>query len=278
MALQGAAFTSGNLLISYNETLYEYTTGGTQVQAIPIGANPSESNRAVALDLAGNAVIFDGTFSPVLVVYDPVLNSSSTYSETNWSVSNNLTHGGIAVYGNLIYATDMNTSGKVESGLLRFDSGNSYASTRFFDGTDYVSVTMEQDGVLYGLQGDYTTLDKYRPSTLASLGQVTLAQEVRKLGIGPSGDFFGVSFSGVIYRFNSSGSEVDSLNLGGTCSSLAVRGDGTIAVAFNSSTIAMTTEALGTPATFSAPSSASSPFLHFVSTPLPAELDAFNVE
>lgn len=76
-----ASFTPGNVLISTDELLYEYTTDGVFVQSheIPYATGPypvTESARDVAIDLAGLAHVYNGTQS------ETFLNLASSLSET----------------------------------------------------------------------------------------------------------------------------------------------------------------------------------------------------
>ncbi|MCX6902167.1 MAG: hypothetical protein NTW03_01550 [Verrucomicrobia bacterium] len=68
------AFTQGHLLVTATTSgavprLYEYTTDGALVCTLFVSNYDAGEVRDVAVDLDGNAQIFNGTFNPILTTY-----------------------------------------------------------------------------------------------------------------------------------------------------------------------------------------------------------------
>src|SRR5436190_163930 len=93
------------------------------------------------------------------------------------TVSDNGSDGGGAVLGQYIFVTDQNTGGGTQSGLIRFDSKNSFAATRFASGQDFSDVTIGMDGKLYAMNGGETIqaqVHVFDPLTLKSIRTVNV--------------------------------------------------------------------------------------------------------
>src|SRR5262249_18284514 len=142
--LEDRLVPAANLLVSTDgaapqQLLQEYTSGGTLVRslAIPPGG-PAEDARDLVADSSGNILVYNGTFSPYLSTYS----SSGSWSHptfAGWSTFNTVSYGGIALFGNYVFVTDMNTSGASAMGVLRFDRTDGTA-TRFATNVDAIDL------------------------------------------------------------------------------------------------------------------------------------------
>jgi hypothetical protein len=121
---RGDAFTDGNLLISPDDVLYDYTPSGTFVQGFSIqypGSETTEYAGDVAINSDGAAHVCNGTFDPYLSTLEPVAESWGHRTYTEWSTVNDGTDGGIGIYGDYVFVTDMDTYGDEAEGVIRFD-------------------------------------------------------------------------------------------------------------------------------------------------------------
>ena len=123
-------FTPGNLLVTYNNRLFEFTTDGVQVQVVlvpyPVDPRPEdEIAREAVCDLMGNVVLINGDY---LTTYTPEAGGVwEHYACQWWGLSGSIdrsgqwfyTSGGGGVYGALL------------EGIHRFDSNNDYACEQF---------------------------------------------------------------------------------------------------------------------------------------------------
>jgi hypothetical protein len=186
-------------------------------RAIPIlecsGTVPAvtEVARDLVVRANGDIEVFNGTFDPVLSSFDGATGTWQHSTFADWSITNNTSYGGIAVFGDFVFVTDMLSDG---NGIVRFDRAAGYAAERF-GGTDYIDLNIGQDGVLYALQSDETTVDRFNPLSMATAGTVTLATTVRAVAVNAGGEIFGASWDGFLYRFDRDGSQVDSLEYSG---------------------------------------------------------------
>src|SRR4029079_15229269 len=99
-----ATFGPGDLLITQNDTLFEYTRGGTLVQSAGIpyphpelaSCLPCEAARDVAVLDAGRAALYNGTFDPYLSTFDAASLAWTHQTFVGLSTVNNVSYGGIA--------------------------------------------------------------------------------------------------------------------------------------------------------------------------------------
>lgn len=281
--LFGAAFTAGNILVVHDDTLFEYTTAGVQVQSVAIEGNMTEEGRGLDYDLNGTAHIYNGTFSPVLSTYEPSGDTWQHNTFTGWSTANNLSYGGVAVFADFVFVTDMATSGAGSpEGIVNFDTSSSFSGARFATSEAYTDVTIGLDGVLYALRDDDRTIDKFTPSTMASLGTVTLGAfglDIRGIAVNAAGAIFAASWDDNIYHFDASGVEQNSIDSGTTdLTDIDVNASGQIVVGSRFDDVVVTTEALTSVSSFSIASSFDTTFVAWVENPLPVELMTFSIE
>ena len=223
-----APITSGNILISTAEVLYEYTPGGVFVQSFPIpdgaGTIPNpDSARDVAMKTGGNDVhVFNGTFTPSLSTLDTSTSLWSHQTFAGWSTVNNISYGGIALGGAYVFTTDMATAGAgAPQGIVRFNLGG--GATRFATGVDPIDLNVGQDGLLYVLDGQFVYV--YDPESLALQQTIDLDSTIapgdyRAVAANGAGELFIVDWAGNLYKTDSSGNVITSVNLSGTAASI----------------------------------------------------------
>ncbi len=222
---RGAPLTPGNVLVIRGDlgpdTVLEFTPSGVLVQTLvvpnPAGPGPrSDTIRDAAVTADGRLAIFDGTFNPFLNLLDPATGTSQSFTLSGWSTTGTFLGGGIAIFGDSAFATDMRTFGspdQVLNGLIRFNTVIG-AGQRFADGTDFVDVAVGFDGLVYGLPSGVfpgrRAVFVYDPNTLQELRRVVLS------GTGPAG-VFAVAVNGDGEIFAGSG------NISGVSNSIITR-------------------------------------------------------
>ncbi|MFB2896140.1 beta strand repeat-containing protein [Aerosakkonemataceae cyanobacterium BLCC-F50] len=255
--------TGGNILVSTNQTIGEYTQAGTAVSAainIPYGAGArpgTESARDIIIDQNNLVFNYNGTFDPFLSIYDRSNSSWNHRTHPGWSTVNNVSYGGIAKYQNFVYATDMITSGPGDTptGIVRFDLSNN-TSARFADTQQYIDLTMGLDGVLYALKDDSSssgrTVDAYDPVTMNLLWTTTLANDARGIAVNENGDIFAAAWDGNIRHFDCDGNQLNFKASGTTnLSDIDVSFDGKIIVGSRFGQVIITDESLASQTSFS---------------------------
>ena len=79
--------------------------------------SPSDA-RDVVVGTAGQAYVYNGTFTPSLSTLDPVAGTWASTTLSGWSTVNNVSYGGVAAFGPYVFASDMNTAGSTDSPAL----------------------------------------------------------------------------------------------------------------------------------------------------------------
>jgi hypothetical protein len=246
---RAGAFTPGNVVVTSQQQLIEYTPSGAVVQTVNVPTGGGDGGcRDLMVDKNGNMQIYNGTFSPVLTQYNPVTNTFAHQTGV-FSTVNNLSYGGLYAWGNYVFVTDMNTNGSPGAGLVRYnlDGGT---PTVFGSGLNYIDVTVGRDGTLYGLRdtginGGGFDVDKFNPTTGSSLGSVHMGNEFRAMAVDGNGDFYTVDFFNGIIHYNSSGQVVKMLTdtVGGLCD-IDMDANGNLVMASHSGAVVFTTTAL----------------------------------
>lgn len=197
--------------IQYN-SVREFTPNGTLVQTIPFNYNgatyPStEYLRDIAVSSDGSIQAYNGTFAPFMTTYSPISNTFTNRTFDGWNTVNNVTFGGIATFGNFVYATDMQTFGSQANGIVRFDLSTNTA-TRFANGFDFIDLNIGLDGKLYGFRDGGQSVDVFDPVTLGLLRTIQLPQlsdSLRSIAVDQNGRLFVSGLGGTVYRFDSNG-------------------------------------------------------------------------
>jgi hypothetical protein len=217
-----ADLTPGNILVTFENLLYEYTPTGTLVQVMPIarqqGGPPAirfnrygVGARDLVMDAAGRVHIYNDLshlsfIEAALSSFDPVAGTwTHDKQHPDWNVIGGDGNGSVAAFGDFIFSNDMSYSGDA-SGIIRFDASGGTATQRFADGQPYVDLSVGFDGRLYAMRGDYGSrqVDVFDPQTLMSLGSITLDRYLAGFAVNALGEIFGVS-SGTIYKLDPSG-------------------------------------------------------------------------
>ncbi len=168
--------STGNVLVdneafSSPSQVSEITPTGSVVHSIHF-ATPGQP-RAAVMDNNGNIDVYNGTFTPTLTTLNPATGAVvANTTLAGWSTINNTTYGGLAAYGNYVFATDETTAnGGDANGIVRFDI-NAFTAERFDNNVgDYIQITMGKDGLLYALTPSGSPggreCDVFDPNTLA---------------------------------------------------------------------------------------------------------------
>jgi hypothetical protein len=257
------SFTNGNILVTQNDHLIEYTNTGAPVQSISVpymGGRPAtEHVRDVIVGPTGTARIYNGTFDPFMTSYDSNLGSFSSVTHTGWSTVNNVSYGGIATLADYVYVTDMRTFGDggpdEAQGIVRFNTGNN-TSERFAETLEFIDLSLGLDGYLYALEDDEYTLRIYNTTSMSLVNTVNLSDDVRGVAVSAAGSIFGASWDGNIYQFDSSGSFLGSIPSGANdLTDIDLAANGEIVVGSRFGDVILTDSALSTPSAFSVGSS-----------------------
>jgi ribosomal protein L35AE/L33A/urease beta subunit len=255
--LQERLAPAGNLLVTvagaYPQHLVrEYTPTGGVVRAVNIPPTPGSSfdyARDLVADASGKIYVYNGTFTPYLATYDPAPATWTQTTYAGWSTVSNVSYGGLALLGNYVFATDMQTAGGMEKGVVRFDLSTGTA-TRFGSG-DFTDLNLGLDGKLYALAGQ--TVTAFDPVSMAQLGSVTLPSgDYRGIAVNAAGDIFTAAWNKVISRFNAAGALQSSVTLDSSVGApfmynnpddIDVAADGTVVVGSFSGHVAQMTSA-----------------------------------
>ncbi len=165
------------------------------------------------MDSNGNIDIYNGTFSPTLTTINPATGAVvGNTTLAGWSTINNTTYGGLAAYGNYVFATDETTaSGGDANGIVRFNI-NDFTAQRFDSGLgDYIQLTMGKDGLLYALTPSGSPggreCDVFDPNTMARVKHISFGfRDLRDIAVDASGKIYAVTMSDPhIYVFDNNG-------------------------------------------------------------------------
>jgi hypothetical protein len=233
----------------------EYTPDGSQVRAVNIPATPGSSfdyARSLVEDPNGTVYVYNGTFTPYLATYNPATSSWSQTTYTGWSTVSNVSYGGLAQFGNYLYASDMATAGAgAPNGVVRFNLADGSATR--FGNVDFTQLSAGLDGKLYALSAATSTVYVYDPISTALLNTVALpSADYRGVVANGNGDLYTVAWNNVISHFNSSGVLQNSITLNSSTGApfmynnsddIAIAPDGTLAIGSFSGYIARMTSA-----------------------------------
>src|SRR5262249_56921664 len=90
----------------------EFAPPGTLVRSVSVPPPPGSSGdtaRDLVQDPGGKVYVYNGTFTPALATYNPSTSSWTQQNYTGWSTANNVSYGGLGLYQNFIFASDMTT-------------------------------------------------------------------------------------------------------------------------------------------------------------------------
>jgi hypothetical protein len=218
--------TPGNIVISCDNTIKEYTRAGVLVQSTSVpypGSDSTPKARDLVVDRSGNVEVFNGTFDPYLSALNVAQGTWSHLTFTGWSLVNNGSYGGLATSGRYVYAPDMSTSGDGQpQGIVRFDlSGGT--TIRFAATIEPFDVNVGLDGLLYamypGASPSGTKVRVFDPTTLAEIRTMDISvgagsHDFRGIAADSDGSLFVVGWDETAYHLNSAGDTLlDTLSL-----------------------------------------------------------------
>ena len=189
--------TSGNLLLVL-------ATDGSVRQEIPIPPSLADGGaRDLIMTDTGKIAIFNGTFTPVLSVYDPQTGSWDTQIANNWNTENNVSYGGIALRFDNILATDMLTG---ENGLISFSfTQPPMPPVNYLWGNKYIDVTTGQDGYVYALKDIYGNVNVIEPMSMLDIRDLNLGPDIRGVTADRKGNIYAIRWGGEIAKFDKTG-------------------------------------------------------------------------
>ena len=254
-ALGGASgqLGGGNLLISTNEVLYEYTREGSFVQSFTIPNNAGEPARDIVANGPSTVFVYNGTIDPVLSILDVPTRTWSHMTHQGWATFGNGTYGGIAVRGQYVFVTDMTEGG--DSGIVRFDV-TSGTSELFAGDIAPIDLTIGLNGLLYALHPGGSPggreVEVYDPLTLSYLRTIDLAAIFghtahRSIAVNASGEMFIADWDGDMQKIDEEGNillETNICGIGESCSlyDVDVSSDGAVVVGDRSGGVIVTDE------------------------------------
>jgi len=219
------SMTAGDILVTLNQTLFEYTPTGTLVGsvAVPPAESPTGSLRSPIVDNSGRVQLYNGTFTPYLTTYNP---ADGTYTFANCyglSTLNITYYGGIAAYDRYVYLTDMATSLAPDQGIVRFDTTRASLPVRFaprpftqVGSTGCIADSVGWDGLLYVVSYDGNGIfDVYDPITMVEVKKVSTdySFDFRGIAADRNGQIFTYSSSGIVAEYSPNGNLVKKVQL-----------------------------------------------------------------
>lgn len=198
----------------YEEFLRVYSNSGEllQEEAVPDAGGCCDYARDLVVLDDGRIIIYNGTFSPMLSIYDPVTHIWTSMRHSGWGTVNNGTYGGIAVLGNYVYVTDMTLATSNTAGIVRFDLNT--MSSEFFSGGEYIDLTIGLDGNLYALTG-YGSLAVINPETMEQIEARPIVTS-RSIAVDANGNVYAATWGGEIYRYDADNNNTGILTVTGS--------------------------------------------------------------
>lgn len=207
-----ASFTPGNLLVTDNNYLMEYTIGGQLVQTISVPHPDTSRHDAtdVVVDRFGRAhVLNSAPFSSSYVsTYNPM---DSTWSHHNATAYlGNVSDGDMSLYGDYLITKSEAIS------IVDFSR-----ETLFVPGGGVGEISVGRDGFLYALDSgspragvrklspDVTALPMDVVDTLQLLDPLGYRLSARGIAVDENGDIFAADWDGNIYKYDQFGNLLD---------------------------------------------------------------------
>jgi hypothetical protein len=164
-----------NILVTYFQSIREYTRDGTLVQSIPV-PYPDEPRpgtewlKDVAMLADGRMAVFNGTFSPYMSIFNPASNSWSHSTVEGWRVGNNVGNSGMAHVRDKQFSQTTRISSAFigDEGMVVFDADTG-TGNRFEPRFGTRDVNIGADGKLYSIGARFVSQDSiyvYDPITL----------------------------------------------------------------------------------------------------------------
>lgn len=170
-------FGAGNILISFEDRVSEYTREGMHVRDIwqPQFSPADVGIRGVAADGLNSFGAFLGTFNPSLGHYELSSDGWTFASDPSWAVWNS-SPGAVARAGSRWFVVDnllnnTNTGSNSTAGVVVFENGVSIGE--ILSATEVYDVSVGANGLVYLLESYLTSAPRLRwfdPQTLQELG------------------------------------------------------------------------------------------------------------
>lgn len=231
-SLQAAPVSTGSLVVSASNNIFEYNRSGELIQnfdiVYPGGYTVTEYARDIAVDTNGYLHVYNGTFDPYLSTYRPDTDSWSHTGYSGLDTNNNVSYGGIDVYspasmpeystpfgGSTVFMTDMNAP---DQGIVAF---NDMGITRFAENISPIDLTVGLDGLLYALSPGGSpggrNVHIYDPETYSLVNSIDLTSifgwtEHRSIAVSRSGDLFIADWDGEVHHVSHDGILLDTIN------------------------------------------------------------------
>src|SRR5437773_368586 len=128
--------TAGNILVSADNKIFEYTQSGSLVSTlnVPPVIDPVsgyfQGIQDVFVDSDGLIQIFNGGSESELTTYNAATGTFTNHTFPGWSIAGDIAYGGVAAFQNYVFVTDMNTGNGEPQGIVVFDKSNGYAGQR----------------------------------------------------------------------------------------------------------------------------------------------------
>ncbi len=230
--------------------IHEYTPSGTRVREIEIPEFGSvELSRDLVIDRNGDIQIWNGTFDPRLSTYHTHQGLFSHDLFAGWSTANNLTFGGIAAYGDYVFAAD-NTSGgdtSAERGVVRFNVSDLTVERFGAAEGDVIDVAVGWDNTVYTLVGSGSPIGRaahaYDPITMQHLRSIPLPSTHRAITADADGNIYGAGRGDgdSLHKYDANGNDLGWIDLKiGGIGDIDITADGRILVASHGGEIALT--------------------------------------
>lgn len=221
----GAQQGAGNILVSTQNVLREFTPGGTLVSAEVIphpSGNPQGFGdvRDLVVHETGDIYICNAAQPPFLTVRRAATGQWQHFTTSPWHLAGNLSYGGIAIFGNYVFLPSLQLPlpfPGTMGGILRFD-----ISTETFEHfpvaipEGFLDLTIGWDGLLYAIKQTQQDVAVYDPDTMTLLRTITLPHALLARGIGVDrfGDLFVATWQQGLQHFDGDGNLIAAITTG----------------------------------------------------------------
>jgi hypothetical protein len=284
----GAVFTPGNLVVTHQDVLREYTLAGNLVQAInipypgPAECPACESSRDVFVHPNGRAYVYNGTFDPLLSEFEPAINVWTHRTFAGLSSVANLSYGGLVGQGRYVFMPDMRTFGTGDElqGIVRFDLAGG-PTMRFAEDIEPFDLNIGLNGLLYALYPGGSPSGRsvavFDPVSMARLKTIDVGRtDNRGVAADFDGSLFLVSWSETLYHMDSDGNVLKSLPLPASDTfDVDIDSDGAIVIGSRFGEVMLTDRNLSSITSFSV--GGSDVFVSFVTVPEPSTMTILTV-
>lgn len=254
-----SALSPANLIVSSSDdyAVSEFSPTGSLVQTFDFSILLNSTARDVTVDAQGNIQAFTGTFTGYLQSVDTTTGNVQVDSVPGWGTVNNVSHGGIADFGNYVFLTDQSVSGATDQGIVRVDTSNG-SHQRFATDEGFVDVTLGRDGLIYALEeNSYREVRAYDPTTLNQVGSTIMlpTTDNRGIAVDEQGQIYAARWNGEISKYDATGTLLQSIDtLQGNLIDLDLHSDGRIVAGSRTGQVIQTDTSLAATSSFSAAS------------------------